>query len=134
MITRGIQFGFLIYWLAFVLFTVHQGQYPGFFDDPDRGSYPYSAVAQVALLLSLFLVVLYLIVPAARFPYSQRRLGFAAAYALVLFVASYAFSGTDQPAYYYVPLTFATVTLGAVGIIAVVSVVYGLNRRRGASA
>src|SRR5262245_9920708 len=79
---RGIQIGFVLYWLVFVLFTVRQGQYPGSFDGRDVWSYPYQAVAQVCLLLTLFLAVLYVIVPAGRFPYSWRRLLCAVAYAV----------------------------------------------------
>jgi len=126
---RGLQIGFVVYWLAFVLFTVHQGQYPGFFD---RGpwSYPYWPVAWVCVLLTFFLSGLYLIVPAARFPYSRRRLGFAVAYAAALLLGCRVLDGTDQPAYFYVPLKFAAVTFVAVVALAVVSIVYKLNRRR----
>ena len=66
MTARGIQIGFVVYWLAFVLFTVHQGQYPVIFE-PDVLSYPYWEVAWICLQLTLLLAVLYLIVPAARF-------------------------------------------------------------------
>ena len=134
MTTRWIQVGFVAYWVALMLFTIEQGQYPGFWDNRNLWSYPYPAVASVCLLLTLLLATLYLIVPATQFPYSRWRLGFAVAYAAVLFVGSLPFNITDQPAYYYVPLKFAAVTLAAVVVLAVVSVVCALNRRRGATA
>src|SRR5690242_18813432 len=95
---RALQIGFVAYWVVFVLFAVHQGRYPGFFDDPANWPYPYSGVAKVCLLITLLLAVLYLVYPPSLFPYSRSRVGFALAYAVVLFVVGFGPAYTDQPA------------------------------------
>jgi hypothetical protein len=128
---RALRIGFVAYWLAFVIFAVHQGQYPGYFGDPRLWSYPYGAVAAVCVKLALLLAVLYLILPATHFPYSRRRLGFAVVYVAVLLLFSV--PPTDQPRYDHVLYKFAAVTFVGIVLLAVASVVHRLNRRGGSS-
>lgn len=116
------RISFFIYWAAFAVFTAHQGQFPGF-GVHLHWQYPYAAVVEVCTLLALKLLVLYLILPAAHFPWNWRRLVAALIYSALLLFFSGAFAGlTDQPAYYYVPATFSQTTFCCVLALSVVSI------------
>lgn len=130
MAPRLLRAGFFVYWLAFMVFTAHYGQYPGLIAHPERWQYPYGAVLAVCALLTVLLVILYAILAPAKFPYSWRRLVAAMVYAVALFFMGISLVATDLPGYYYVPLAFGLATIACVLGITFVSAVCALRGGR----
>jgi len=122
---RLYRISFFVYWAAFAAITARAGQFPlAWHRPPELWQYPFAGVAVVCTLFALALLILYRILPAARFPWSWRRLVAALIYsALLLSIPSF----SDQPPYHYVVDTFALTTFWAVLALSVVSI--GVMRR-----
>lgn len=112
-------YAFLAYWLAWCLFTVRQGQYPGF-EDLSRWHYPVWGVAIVSTLIGVLIGILYLILRPATYRRSWGRLCIAVVYSAVLVFAGMSTIVTDMPGHAYVPAMFAVVNMAVVLVFAAI--------------
>lgn len=119
------------YWAACAVFTLHQGQYPGWMLHPEQWRYPWGAVSVVLLLLAVLVAGLHLILRPATYHRSWGRLLWGLGYTAVLVALTFLTVVTDQPGYWYVPAQFAFVTFAGVLAFALVQVGASLWRRLG---
>jgi len=116
------RFGWIAYWLAFVVYTLDAARDPGLVTNPESVSYPWPAALFTCLLFGLQTAALNATLrPLSPTPSWQRVVG-ASGLALLFAALSLLTTVTDMPGYYYSPGLFALTNVIVVPLVGIILV------------
>ena len=105
------RYGWIAYWLVFVVYTLSAARNPGFVRNPESVPYPWRAALLTCVLLGLETAALNATLRPLSATHSWRRVAGASGLALVLALLSLSTAFSDMPGYYYAPGLFALVNV-----------------------